>query len=466
MNDAILVEQTLAGDHQAFNSLVTDYYAGIYGMILSWVKEPEDAKDLTQDVFISAFLDLPSLKDHNRFYHWLRQIARHKCQNWRRRQTEFITLQNNLVSREPSVDEVLILRETLAKVMEAIDKLPETEKQLIKERYLDNTSYAELESKHGVSAKALAARLVRARGKIREQLGKTLSAFVVFLHRHTENMLTGGVEIMKLSVKTKLIASGIAIILMLGSAGILIKHRSEQSVPDAKVLQTSKEDYFKLPAKLPSVDKKSISNGLSGKIERANPRYMLKKIPTAQSNDDEIRSFSNWVSEWYKVDTFEQGKNMDEIQEFSSDNEYSEKQIESVIFDQWKRGYESRDIEMYMSAIWDDSFFYVSDIGTPDYPADDIIFRGGKRERESASLVFKNYNVIRLDLYPQSEMKFLSDINAMVKYDYRIAFSAEPTSNSNYVCSGNMIIILERRESPENKSEWRILEWYDRAISK
>jgi hypothetical protein len=41
MNDTISVEQTLAGDHQAFNSLITDYYADIYGMILSLVKEPE-----------------------------------------------------------------------------------------------------------------------------------------------------------------------------------------------------------------------------------------------------------------------------------------------------------------------------------------------------------------------------------------------------------------------------------------
>ena len=127
MKDDILVEQTLAGDHQAFNSLITEYYADIYGMILSWVKEPEDAKDLTQDVFISAYLDLPSLRDHERFYSWLRQIARHKCQNWRRRkQINFIPLHDDLISKEPSTDEVLILRETLAEVMEAIDNLPES----------------------------------------------------------------------------------------------------------------------------------------------------------------------------------------------------------------------------------------------------------------------------------------------------------------------------------------------------
>lgn len=148
MNDNILVEQTLAGDKQAFNNLITDYYADIYGMILSWVKNPEDAKDLTQDVFISAYLDLPSLKDHEQFRLWLRQIARHKCQNWKRNRVDFIPLDNNLISEEPSTDEVLILRETLAKVMEAIDNLPESEKGLLKEHYLDDVNYEELESRH------------------------------------------------------------------------------------------------------------------------------------------------------------------------------------------------------------------------------------------------------------------------------------------------------------------------------
>ena len=98
MNGDILVEQTLAGDKQAFNSLMTDYYADIYSMILSWVKNPEDAKDLAQDVFISAYLDLPSLRDHEQFYSWLRQIARHKCQNWKRKQIDFAPLHNALIS--------------------------------------------------------------------------------------------------------------------------------------------------------------------------------------------------------------------------------------------------------------------------------------------------------------------------------------------------------------------------------
>jgi RNA polymerase sigma-70 factor (ECF subfamily) len=260
MNGDILVERTLAGDHQAFNSLITDYYTDIYGMILSWVKNPEDAKDLTQDVFISAYLDLSSLRDRERFYSWLRQIARHKCQSWKRKQIDFVPLHDDLISKEPSTDEVLILRETLAKVMEAIDSLPESEKRLLKEHYLDNVSYDELEARHGVSAKALVVRLVRTRRKIRDQLEKTLSAFVAFLHDHTESILTGGMEIVKLGVKTKLIAGGIAIILILGGAGVLVDRHYVQNRSKRETLQTSQENYSKSPAKSVSDAKRSSMN--------------------------------------------------------------------------------------------------------------------------------------------------------------------------------------------------------------
>jgi len=270
MKDAILVEQTLAGDHQAFNSLITDYYADIYGMILSWVNNSEDAKDLTQDIFISAYLDLPSLKDHRRFYSWLRQIAKHKCQNWRRKQIDFIPLHDDLTSKESSADEVLILRETLANVMEAIDNLPESERVLLKEHYLDEVSYDELEVRHGVSAKAIVMRLVRARQKVRDQLEKTLAVFVAFFHDHVESILTGGMEIVKVSVKTKLIVGGIAVMLATGGTGVLINHYSSRKA----TLPTSQESSSSLLVKSVSSD---------GKVSIKNDVPLNKKVNQAKS---------------------------------------------------------------------------------------------------------------------------------------------------------------------------------------
>ena len=318
MNDAVLVEQTLAGDYQAFNGLITDHYASIYGIILSWVKEPEDAKDLTQDVFISAYLDLPSLRDYKQFHSWLHQIARHRCQNWKRKQIDLIPLNNDLISKEPSADDVIIQREKLAKVMEAIDELPESEKRLLKERYLDGISYDELSARHGVSTKALVVRLVRTRRKIRDYLEKTLSAFVAFLHRHSESILTGGVEIMKLSVKTKLIAGGVLAILILGGAGVLIRNQYIQNESEQIVSETPQEAYLKTPAKSVSSEGKSLikDDNLADKkaVTQINPQVEEQKSNIVDaSNKTEAPKTNNLKEEKQNQELIKKTKEYSEL---------------------------------------------------------------------------------------------------------------------------------------------------------
>ena len=110
-----------------------------------------------------------------------------------------------------------------------------------------------------------------------------------------------------------------------------------------------------------------------------------------------------------------------------------------------------------MSAIWEDGFFYVSDMGTPDNPDDDLIFRGGQQEREGALDMFGQTQNIDMNLYKNGDIEFLSETLAIADYDYdlRLVFSKHGASNP----SGRMIFILERRDN----REWRILEWYDYA---
>jgi hypothetical protein len=118
-----------------------------------------------------------------------------------------------------------------------------------------------------------------------------------------------------------------------------------------------------------------------------------------------------------------------------------------------------------MSSIWEDDFFYTSDIGTPDDPSDDIIFRGGQQEREAAIRVFRTWNKnIELNLYPKSDIEFLSDTIAMAEYDYEAKFFKPPAPEDQleaFYAPGTMILILENRENPDGIGEWRILEWYD-----
>ena len=65
--------------------------------------------------------------------------------------------------------------------------------------------------------------------------------------------------------------------------------------------------------------------------------------------------------------------------------------INSVL-KKWREGYETEDVETYMSAYWSDGFRYVSDMGTDGDKTDDLEFDDIRDERDSAtrvSVVFK-----------------------------------------------------------------------------
>lgn len=233
-DDASLVKQTLDGNKQAFDSLVVKYNASIYKLILSWVKSHEDARDITQEVFINAYKELFSLREPEKFYHWLRQIAIHRCQNWKRgNYIVLFPLDESVISEEQSPDESIILNETLSKIMEAIDRLPEIDKSLVKERYLEGSSYNTLSEKYGVSPRALAVRLLRIKQRIRIQLKGLLAMFPVLPYRKfikkfikgsafEKGIAIGVIESMKAAIVKDLIIWGTLSALVLGGSGFLL----------------------------------------------------------------------------------------------------------------------------------------------------------------------------------------------------------------------------------------------------
>jgi len=268
--DAVLVKQTLSGDEQSFHCLIMKYYTAIYAMITSWVKSPEDAKDLTQEVFLETYKDLDSLRHPEQFRLWLRKIARHQCQDWlRKKQETFVQLDEGMIYEAPSADELLILQETLAKVMKAIDELPESESRLLKERYLDDASYNEMESRHGLSHSVLAMRLLRARQHVREKIKLLSGVLALSWHDAVKKMLVGGIEAMKITAKVKIAAIGVAAVLVLGGTGIVIwhTHQSAQETQNLSISQTGQQTNSSLNKK-PSIVKAVANKNANKPIDK------------------------------------------------------------------------------------------------------------------------------------------------------------------------------------------------------
>lgn len=75
----LLVEQ---GNQEAFTRLYEETSKTVYFICISFLNNEEDAKDVMQDVYITAYNHLPQLKEKEKFQAWINQIAVNKCKRF------------------------------------------------------------------------------------------------------------------------------------------------------------------------------------------------------------------------------------------------------------------------------------------------------------------------------------------------------------------------------------------------
>ena len=271
---------------------------------------------------------------------------------------------------------------------------------------------------------------------------------------------------MRVTTNIKVVIS-IVIILAIGFIGFqVLKVQSPDIEETQLVIKVVKPENRHIT--MPPFVERTSETGTKTEQEETNIRSseirtspVPENVPTAQSEDAEIREFQAWLSSVFEQevdDPVEETEQMDlNAEDDKIDYDLERSVIKSVIQDQWGNSLETYDIQGYMSAIWEDNFFYTSDMGTPDNPDDDMIFRGGQQEREGTLKMFNVTQNIELNLYKNGDIEFLSDTLAIADYDYDLRLDLTHGEQSNP--SGRMIFILELREN----GEWRILEWYDYA---
>ena len=76
---AVHVPAAARGDRDAFASLVDGTRSVVSAIALAIVRDAELARDVAQEVFLSAWRDLGNLRDPVSFLPWLRQLTRHRA---------------------------------------------------------------------------------------------------------------------------------------------------------------------------------------------------------------------------------------------------------------------------------------------------------------------------------------------------------------------------------------------------
>lgn len=86
--DSVLIARFQAGESAVFDQLYRRHRDRIEGVIRSIVADPEDALDLTQEVFLKAYQRLNTFKGTSQFYSWLYRITINQCIDHMRRQSK------------------------------------------------------------------------------------------------------------------------------------------------------------------------------------------------------------------------------------------------------------------------------------------------------------------------------------------------------------------------------------------
>lgn len=102
--DAGLILRCQADDAAAFNEIVARYKNKVYNYVSRMVGSGADAEDLTQDVFVKAYLNIKSFQSRASLNTWLFRIATNICIDFRRKHAKAKFLSSSL-QREDVDDE-------------------------------------------------------------------------------------------------------------------------------------------------------------------------------------------------------------------------------------------------------------------------------------------------------------------------------------------------------------------------
>jgi RNA polymerase sigma-70 factor (ECF subfamily) len=170
--EQMLRRAVLAGDEAAWRSWYEGEYAGLYAYVLWRCAGLRDhADDVAQETWLTAVRRIRRFDPaQGSFAGWLRGIAGNVLANHFRRHQRRRT--EPLNGQLPAPDTDRQGREQSERIAQALSLLPERYENVLRSKYVDGLSVAEIAAASGESAKAVESLLTRARQAFREAYEK------------------------------------------------------------------------------------------------------------------------------------------------------------------------------------------------------------------------------------------------------------------------------------------------------
>ena len=169
-SDEKLTVRAAKGDEDAFEELVRRYQRPVYNAAYRIARDPDDAADISQTVFIKAYRKLGTFDPSRKFFSWLYRIAVNESINFVKRKNRSFSVEGDLGESRSSPASDYAQIEAGDQIQRALVQLKLEYRIVVVLKYFLQLSYAEICEIAGIPEKTDKSRLFTARKQLREIL--------------------------------------------------------------------------------------------------------------------------------------------------------------------------------------------------------------------------------------------------------------------------------------------------------
>ena len=176
--DVALIQRILAGDENAFATLIGKYEKQVHAQALRQIDDFQIAEDIVQETFLQVYQRLETLEDPKLFPKWLYVIVNHLCIAWHRKnrlqtqpleETDISEIETEAYSRYVASEHAKTTAEAQRDlVQKLLAKLKESDREVITLHYFEEMTSSEIGTFLGVSENTVKSRLHRARQRLKQ----------------------------------------------------------------------------------------------------------------------------------------------------------------------------------------------------------------------------------------------------------------------------------------------------------
>lgn len=171
-----LIDRCRSHDRYAQREIYRLYAKAMFNIAYRITNDSNDAEDVLQEAFVSAFQNIDSYKGTASFGAWLKRIVVNKALNHlKKNKPEFVPIENDARYEEEHTNNDLEIRLSVEQVKKAIQLLPEGYRVVFTLYLLEGYDHKEIAEILDITESTSKSQYNRSKKKIREILQKEVS---------------------------------------------------------------------------------------------------------------------------------------------------------------------------------------------------------------------------------------------------------------------------------------------------